>query len=347
MTIEIQIQRFELATELWDVAEPFLMRNEAHHNLILGLIYRLARTPDFYASKPYFATAVRDGETVAAAVITPSYPLVLSLCDDREAIERLAADAHDFSPDTAGVNSPLPGVRRFAEAWHDLTGEASEVGLAERVYKLERVMPPAAIPGEAKRAADSDVELLISWRMAFTREVTPWEEAPRESVEAAIQRVLQAPSEQAGRFVWQVDGQPVCMVGYGSPTPNSLRIAPVYTPPQHRRHGYASACTAAACPTSSIAASRSLPCSPTWRTRPRTTSIRRLALSRSATRDDQVRRTLAIEETGGDGSTGLLAGGRVPSKRTLGSALCRAVVGSLNGCEMRVVPIWPSLLEGA
>ena len=70
------------------------------------------------------------------------------------------------------------------------------------------------------------------------REVTPWEEAPRESVEAAIQRVLQAPSEQAGRFVWQVDG---------SPTPNSLRIAPVYTPPQHRRHGYASACTAAAC----------------------------------------------------------------------------------------------------
>ncbi len=83
--------------------------------------------------------------------------------------------------------------------------------------------------------------------MAFTREVTPWEAASPKAVEAAIQRILQVPQDIAGRFVWQVDGQPVCLVGYGSPTPHSMRIAPVYTPPQHRRHGYAGACTAEAC----------------------------------------------------------------------------------------------------
>jgi len=41
----IEIQRFERATELRDVAEPFLMRNEAHHNLILGLLDRRAGEP--------------------------------------------------------------------------------------------------------------------------------------------------------------------------------------------------------------------------------------------------------------------------------------------------------------
>jgi predicted GNAT family acetyltransferase len=37
------------------------------------------------------------------------------------------------------------------------------------------------------------------------------------------------------------------MASYGGPTPNGLRIGSVYTPPEYRRRGYASACTAATC----------------------------------------------------------------------------------------------------
>jgi predicted GNAT family acetyltransferase len=29
------------------------------------------------------------------------------------------------------------------------------------------------------------------------------------------------------------------MTGYGGPTPGGIRIGPVYTPPEHRRRGYA------------------------------------------------------------------------------------------------------------
>jgi predicted GNAT family acetyltransferase len=38
----------------------------------------------------------------------------------------------------------------------------------------------------------------------------------------------------------------VSLAGFGGPTPNGLRIGPVYTPPEHRGHGYGSAVTAAA-----------------------------------------------------------------------------------------------------
>jgi uncharacterized protein len=41
------------------------------------------------------------------------------------------------------------------------------------------------------------------------------------------------------------DGGPASMAGAGAPTPNGIRIGPVYTPPEHRRRGYASALTAA------------------------------------------------------------------------------------------------------
>jgi predicted GNAT family acetyltransferase len=62
-----------------------------------------------------------------------------------------------------------------------------------------------------------------------------------------VRRMLRARPELAATFLWEVEGRPVCLVCYSSPTPNSLRIAPVYTPAEFRRRGYASACTAAVC----------------------------------------------------------------------------------------------------
>jgi len=243
--VTIEIQRFETATGLRDAAEAFLIRNEAHHNLILGLIDRLARAPRFYDSIPYFAAAREDGETVAAAVMTPPFPLVLSLCETEEAFGLLTADVRAFLPEVTGVNSPnaLP----FAEAWQRLTGESYEITLSERCYKLERPRPPEGVAGQARRATAADLTLLTYWHMAFVNEAVPWEESGAEAMRRDLERRLSLAPDVAGTLIWEVEGEPVCFVGYGSPTPNSMRIAPVYTPPEHRRQGYASACTAAAC----------------------------------------------------------------------------------------------------
>jgi predicted GNAT family acetyltransferase len=40
------------------------------------------------------------------------------------------------------------------------------------------------------------------------------------------------------------DGGPVSFAAFGNPTPNGIRIGPVYTPPELRRRGYASALVA-------------------------------------------------------------------------------------------------------
>ena len=48
-----------------------------------------------------------------------------------------------------------------------------------------------------------------------------------------------------GRFwIWDDDG-PRSMVGCKRRSSGIARIGPVYTPPEHRRRGYAAACTAA------------------------------------------------------------------------------------------------------
>ena len=47
-----------------------------------------------------------------------------------------------------------------------------------------------------------------------------------------------------GFLLWEDDGI-VSVAGWGAPTPNGVRIGPVYTPPEYRRRGYGSAVTAA------------------------------------------------------------------------------------------------------
>jgi predicted GNAT family acetyltransferase len=47
----------------------------------------------------------------------------------------------------------------------------------------------------------------------------------------------------AGVVLWD-DGETVSLAGFGSPTPNGIRIGPVYTSPEHRRRGYASSLVA-------------------------------------------------------------------------------------------------------
>jgi predicted GNAT family acetyltransferase len=243
------IRRFSSASEFLSVAGPFLMGNEAHNGLILGLAATLEVAPQFYGGeRPYLAAALEaDDEIVAAALMTPPRAVVLSLCDHDAAVEALVHDVFAFRSTTAGVTGPLPAPQRFAQAWQRLTGDDFAVQIAERCYKLERLIPPSNVPGAARLATEADLNVLTDWRMAFTAEAVPHEATSRDELESYTRQRFAAAPERVGTFVWEVDGQPVSMASYGGPTPNGLRIGGVYTPPEHRRRGYASACTAATC----------------------------------------------------------------------------------------------------
>ncbi len=52
-------------------------------------------------------------------------------------------------------------------------------------------------------------------------------------------------TEYRGLGVWEDEGRVVSYAGFGGRTPHGVRVDPVYTPPEQRGRGYASACTAA------------------------------------------------------------------------------------------------------
>jgi predicted GNAT family acetyltransferase len=233
----MDLRHFADADGFLAAARTFLVRREAEHNLILGICSSLGETPERYG-EPYLAVVERDGIVVAAALRTPPFRLVLSEIDDPAAVDTLVAD--NLPRQMPGVTGPTEQVRRFAETWNARGGPHATLASSERIYRLTTVIPARPTAGTRRLATLQDRDLVIAWTEAFMREA--FGSADAVEVAADVDRWL----ARRGRTIhlWE-DGDPVSLCGVGGETPNGIRIGPVYTPPEARGRGYASALVAA------------------------------------------------------------------------------------------------------
>jgi len=238
----MKLMRFTDPAEFYRQASPFLLAREADHNLILGLCADLMRNRFLYGSDPpYFAAVEHTGSVVAAALMTPPFRPALSHVEAPEALALLAADLAAEYQTLPGVLGPKPHSEAFAALWQQPRGQTYHLGRAMRIFQLTRVRPVRGVPGRLRRATGADRELLVEWFGAFQREALG--EDDDTGVAQSIERWLTGADRAL--YLWE-DGQPVSMAGAGGPTPHGIRISAVFTPPERRRRGYASALVAAA-----------------------------------------------------------------------------------------------------
>ena len=227
--------KVEQAAEFLERAAPLLLAAEARHNLILGVVGTVRDHPHVYPERRFWLVE-EDGTVVGAAARTPPHNLILADAND-EAIEALVEATHGIP----GVIGNVPEVTRFAERWTARHGGRAEVRFEQGVYEADEIVPPTPPPAGAPRAATTaDLPLLLAWWAAFGREAL----GETESDEAGNLRALEHRLAERGIALWELEGEPVSLGGFGSPTPTGVRIGPVYTPPEHRGRGYASALTA-------------------------------------------------------------------------------------------------------
>jgi uncharacterized protein len=233
----MEVDRIDDVTVFLESAGPLLLADEARHNLILGLAGTLRDDPSVYTD--YDLWLVEDGgEAVGAALRTPPYNLVLARPHEPGALDALVAAIDDQLP---GVVGALPEVEAFATAWSAKSGAKARRRMSQGVFALERVIPVAAVPGAMRDANDGDRPLLLEWLRAFGVEALHDEEPDEERLTGFIDHRLK--SAKAGLVLWEDDGA-VSMAGFGGGTPNGIRVGPVYTPPELRGRGYASALVA-------------------------------------------------------------------------------------------------------
>jgi predicted GNAT family acetyltransferase len=236
----MELERFDDAKRFLDEAGPLLLADEARHNLILGIAGTIRDSPDHYPVRSMWL--VRDGEdAVAAALRTPPYNLILARPHSEASLATLAEAV--AGEDLPGVVGAEPEVDEFARLWSERSGVATRTNMRQGVYALDRLESPPAPSGAIRVATADDLELLLRWWTAFADEVLHEGGNPgRERADESVRHRLGSPT--AGFLLWEDDGVVVSLAGWGGPTPNGIRIGPVYTPPDLRGRGYATALTA-------------------------------------------------------------------------------------------------------
>ena len=221
-------------------AGAFLGAREAEHNLFYGVLASLRDTPEAYTGAAYLAAVPAEaGEVVAAAIQPPPYRLILSETDDPAATRALAADTVDR--DLPGAMGPIDTVATFVEVRTAAGGPDGHHAETDRIFELTTVRPPHPAPGVLRVATQADRDLVAGWLDAFMVEAL----GRADSVEALAMADRWLAGRSRTLWLWEDGDEILSLTGAGGPTPNGIRIGPVYTPPEARGRGYASNLVAA------------------------------------------------------------------------------------------------------
>jgi uncharacterized protein len=230
---------FSDAGRFLERVQPFLSKREAEHCLILGLLDSLRAGEQWGTQPPLMAVSEDNGEVAAVVLMTPPHNLILSWIADDYTIDAIADELRAKGVAIPGVNGSADIARKFALRWSQLSGCTFRVQMAQRIYQLSRVIKQTRAAGRIREPNQSDDALMRKWRAAFSVDAEGMD-ADEAEKNAAL------PLRKSRRLIlWEVEGTQVSMAGYSGSTPNGIRVAWVYTPPENRGKGFAGACVAA------------------------------------------------------------------------------------------------------
>jgi len=222
------------------LADGFLAARSERN--LLATITEVVRTAGPMPSwgDPWFGVGLDPGtrQVVAAALRTPPRHLLATGFNSAAAADQLIATWLEVDPELSGIGAIRGEAALLVQAWTRLTGGKAALQMSEALHELDMVVAPPDPPdGYLRSAVFADLGLIATWFAQFTIEAGLGDpDAAAESARRAI---------EAGRsYVWD-DGGPVMMLGHAPRVAGVTRVGPVYTPPEFRRRGYASAAVAA------------------------------------------------------------------------------------------------------
>jgi GNAT superfamily N-acetyltransferase len=187
---------------------------------------------------PWLLLTAESGDSRALAMQHGRNPLLLEHSDPEaaKAIAQVLADAGHPVP---GVDGSQAACDAFASAWRERTGRSTAERVRLRHHVLSRVLDVPVPEGGARMAEGRDAAWLVAAFDAFLVEAR----VPRAP--QGTERLVQERLDDRRFRLWE-RGDNVSFLGANLVDGIYARIGPVYTPPEQRGRGYATALVAAA-----------------------------------------------------------------------------------------------------
>lgn len=236
--MDVQLLLYDNARAFLENAGEMLYSRETVNNLMLGVNEQLIQDPQAYKD-PFFATVVDEtGRLNLAAVMTPPHNIILAGGDDFEVgLPVLISYLQSEKIPVPGVIGPVHIAEHFVKAWKNMRRQNHTITMRQRVYELRKVRMPPLPPGYFRIAELSDVNIIADWLASYENEVM---EENGEDHDGRARKSI----DNGSVFVWDRSEEIVSMAMAIRPIAHSITISGVYTPPEFRRNGYASALVA-------------------------------------------------------------------------------------------------------
>jgi predicted GNAT family acetyltransferase len=215
-----------------DEAGAFLRSRPVEHNLILTLLSQRISRPE----PGRYWLALDGAEVVGVAFMSPIGFIVSLTPMASDAVEALVDAVVEQGEAPLGVSGEAATAAAFAGHWTERRGTAATPHMGMRVYRAFDVVSPDGVPGRLRTATPDDAAEVLAMIEGFHRDTG---EASVVDDAAHLARIA------GGAYVvWDVAGQTVAMAARTEPVAGMSRVQAVYTPPEHRRRGYAGAVVA-------------------------------------------------------------------------------------------------------
>ena len=212
--------------EAFDRAGAFLAARPERHNIGLTVLEqdRLGRLGGC-------SWIVEHGAQVVGYALQSPPGRLLGLAQMDDEVVRALADA--VPAGLPGVIGDAAGAATFAGRYAERHHVGATPASPGRLYALRALTPVATAPGRLRAADTRDRDLLVEWSIAFGDDTGTGREHAEQAVDWKLATGL--------CWIWEDTG-PVAMTASAPPAAGVARVQSVYTPDEHRRHGYATAC---------------------------------------------------------------------------------------------------------
>lgn len=226
--------RYETLSAFRKDWEPTLAQDEVAANLFFANL-----TGEDTLAQGLWAGSIEREGGLLLSIRRGEYGMVLYHKGDGLAsmCARLVKGMHDDDYWPEQFIGPKKTVGGFIRQANDREGRKYEAVKDMRVYQLTRVKPVTEVEGQFSRI-DRIRDYLIDYDMAFQEMAL--NSMTREGAKEHIQGLI----ETERLYGWLVGGRYVCMAMKARKTPHGQFLSLVYTPPEERGKGYATACVA-------------------------------------------------------------------------------------------------------
>lgn len=246
------VTRYSDATALLAAAEPFLLQHEALNGLLLSAARTQQRAAPRRRRRPLYVTVTGPAGPTLVALTSAGQRLLLAdnHASSDKALDALVAALRDEPRALTTVFAEETLARRFVSRYATAIGQQTTLVERQQLLELTAVALPPRLPqGRLRAATIRESDLLADWLTAFQDETAGHAGGDDSGDDRhAVDIIVDGLIARKDVYVWDVGSgtrsRPVAMAARARPTARGIALSLVYTPPEERRRGYATACVA-------------------------------------------------------------------------------------------------------